>query len=105
MLMEFLWSASHPGCFGSWQVGLAMSHEDDMASLHNVYETEDEDATTKSTKYIIQFLQCVSLMWLAATTVVVEHCGPTYFLGIVLHGHHQSISMGVSGVFRDDTSH
>ena len=47
MLMEFLWSASHPGCSGSWQVvGLAMSHEDDMASLHNVYETEDEDATT-----------------------------------------------------------
>lgn len=76
-----------------------------MASLHNVYETEDEDATTKSTTYIIQFLWCVSLMWLAATTVVVEHCGPTYFLGIVLHGHHQSISMGVSGVFRDDTSH
>ena len=35
-------------------VGLAMSHED-MACLH-VYQTLDEDATTKSTTYILQFL-------------------------------------------------
>ena len=40
-------------------VGLAMSHED-MACLHDVYQTLDEDATTKNTTYgVCKLCVCV----------------------------------------------
>jgi hypothetical protein len=111
-------------------VGLAMSHED-MACLHDVYQTLDEDATTKSTTYIMQFL------WRDLTSPF-DVVGPYYssggtleakfILGIVLEtikvfhlfGFNTSLlvcdgassnlstiksTMGVSGVFGRDSSH
>ena len=110
-------------------VGLAMSH-DDMACLHDVYQTLDEDATTKSTTYIMQFL------WRDLTSPF-DVVGPYYssggtleakfILGIVLEtikvfhlfGFNTSLlvcdgassnlstiksTMGISGVFGRDSS-
>lgn len=36
-------------------IGLAMSLED-MSSLHDIYQTYDEEAKTEQTSYVLQFL-------------------------------------------------
>ena len=107
-------------------IGLAMSHED-MVCLHDVYQTLDEDATTKSTTYIMQVL------WRDLTSPF-DVVGPYYssggtleakfILGIVLEtikafhlfGFNTSLlvcdgnlstiksTMGVCGVFGRDSS-
>ena len=71
-------------------IGLAMSHED-MACLHDVYQTLDEDATRKSTTYIMQFL------WRDLTSPF-DVVGPYYSSGGTLEAKfilgivHQSVS-------------
>ena len=128
-LMEFLYLmrfALYPGSCGTPTarvVGSAM----DMACLHNVYRTLDEDATTKSTTYIMQ------LLWHDPTSPF-DVVGPYYSSGVTLEakfileiikvfhffGFNTSLlvcdeassnlstiksTMGVSGVFGRDSSH